>query len=98
VRALAVAEGYQRTGLGRDLVNACRREALDMGIKRMFALTFQPGFFEKLGFQRITKEQLPHKVWSDCIKCPLFPNCDETAIILDLTAEMPARAKADRKE
>ena len=98
VRALAVAEGYQHKGFGKLLVDSCSADAIEMGIKRVFALTFQPTFFEQLGFERITKEQLPHKVWSDCIKCPMFPNCDETAVIFDL-GKLPAarRSKAGRR-
>lgn len=84
VRALAVAEGYQKQGLGALLVAACRDEAVRMGIKRIFALTFQPGFFKEMGYSLISKDELPHKVWSDCIKCPMFPDCDETALILEL--------------
>jgi amino-acid N-acetyltransferase len=84
VRALAVASGYQGQGLGRRLITACRNDARRMGIKKIFALTFQQDFFHKVGFTDITKDELPHKVWSDCIKCPMFPNCDEIAVILEL--------------
>jgi len=84
VRALAIAEEYQRRGLGRRLVEACTKEAREIGIKRVFALTFQPEFFRVLGFSEIGKHDLPHKVWSDCIRCPLFPDCDEEAFILEL--------------
>lgn len=92
VRALAVAEAFQRSGLGRKLVDAAIKEGRAMGINKFFALTFQPGFFQKLGFKQITKEELPHKVWHDCIKCPLFPNCNETALLLDLSGREPAVA------
>ena len=88
VRALAVAEAFQRAGLGRKLVDAAIKEGRGMGINKFFALTFQPSFFQKLGFKQITKEELPHKVWHDCIKCPLFPNCNETAFLLDLTKSL----------
>jgi amino-acid N-acetyltransferase len=84
VRALAVAESHQGKGLGKRLVDACRSEARRMGVRRIFALTFQPGFFRKAGFADISKNDLPHKVWSDCIRCPMFPDCDEEAVILQL--------------
>ncbi len=83
VRALAVAEGYQGRGVGRQLIGSCCGEARAMGVKRVFALTFTPEFFEKTGFRRISKNELPHKIWSDCIRCPLFPDCDEEAVILE---------------
>ncbi len=84
VRSLAVAESYGKKGLGRELVLACLGEARDLGLKRVFALTYKPGFFEKLGFHLIEKSELPHKIWSDCIKCAKFPECDEIALSIEL--------------
>ena len=84
LKSLAVDAAWQHKGLGRHIVNACLKEARDLGIKRVFALTYQVPFFEKLGFERIPKEQLPHKIWSDCLKCPKFPDCDEVAVALTL--------------
>ena len=50
----------------------------------MFALTYKPDFFKKHGFQEIDKTELPHKIWNECVKCPKFPNCDETALTIEL--------------
>lgn len=80
VRSLAVAEGQVKKGIGRQLVQACLDEARELGLKKVFALTYQPLFFEKMGFQYIEKAELPQKIWSDCIKCPKFPDCDEIAM------------------
>ncbi len=84
VRSLAVAEQGQLMGIGRDLVKACLKEAKSLEIKRVFALTYKPGFFGKLGFKEIEKSELPHKVWADCINCPKFPDCDEIAMITEI--------------
>ncbi len=84
VKSLAVEETHQGKGIGRMLVNACLEEARELGIRKVFALTFRPTFFEKLGFKPIDKENLPRKVWGECIKCPLFPDCKEEAVILEL--------------
>lgn len=84
VRSVAVAENAGRKGLGTTLVNACINEARELGLKRIFCLTYKPEFFGKLGFVLVDKSTLPHKVWGDCIKCPKFPDCDENAMILDL--------------
>jgi amino-acid N-acetyltransferase len=84
IRSLAVKESHARRGIGTDLVRACLKEAQSLGIKRVFALTYKPDFFQRLGFQLTDKSKLPQKVWSDCIKCVKFPDCDETAMILDL--------------
>jgi amino-acid N-acetyltransferase len=84
VKSLAVDERYQKRGLGRQIVEACLAEARELGIKRVFALTYQVAFFEGLKFRQIPKEELPHKIWSDCLKCPKFPDCDEVAMAIDL--------------
>jgi len=84
VRSLAVHEGQGLRGFGRALVEACLEEARQLGLKRVFALTYKPLFFEKLGFQQIEKSELPHKIWSDCLKCPKFPECDEIALSINL--------------
>ncbi|MBU0673971.1 MAG: N-acetyltransferase [Proteobacteria bacterium] len=81
IRSLAVPEEHQRKGIGSALVRVCLEEAVRMGIKRVFTLTYQPEFFNALGFRGIDKGKLPHKVWSDCIKCPKFPDCNEEAMI-----------------
>jgi amino-acid N-acetyltransferase len=85
VRSLAVAPELQGKGMGKTLVNACIEEARSLGLARIYALTYRPEFFEGVGFSRISKESLPHKVWGDCLKCPQFPNCDEDAVIMELT-------------
>lgn len=81
IRSLAVLEEAQGQGIGRRLVEACLFEADHFGIGRVFTLTYQPEFFKKLGFRHIDKNELPHKVWSDCINCPKFPDCNEEALI-----------------
>lgn len=84
IRSLAVAEELQRCGLGRRLVEACLEEARAIGLRRVFTLTYVPGFFSRLGFSEVDKSVLPHKVWADCLKCPKFPDCDEIAMIRKL--------------
>jgi amino-acid N-acetyltransferase len=84
VRTLAVHEAAQGTGAGKRLVAAALEEAVELGVPRVFALTRVPGFFEKLGFERTEMSSLPQKVWNDCIHCPLFPNCDEIALVREV--------------
>lgn len=84
VRSVAVVEDSGRKGIGSRLVQACIAEAREIGLKRIFCLTYKPDFFAKHGFRLVDKAELPHKVWGDCIKCPKFPDCDENAMILDL--------------
>ena len=84
VRSLAVAREQAGRGIGRQLVRACLEEARQLGLKRVFALTYQQTFFEKLGFALIAKSELPHKIWADCLKCAKFPDCDEISMAVDL--------------
>ena len=84
VRSVAVSEEAGRRGIGSSLVQACIAEAREIGLKRIFCLTYKPEFFGKHGFRLVDKSELPHKVWGDCIKCVKFPDCDENAMILDL--------------
>ncbi len=84
VRSLAVMEDRQKEGIGRLLVEHCLSEAVTLGIYRVFTLTYQQEFFEKIGFKAVDKSVLPHKIWADCVKCPKFPDCDETAMLIEL--------------
>jgi amino-acid N-acetyltransferase len=84
IRSLAVTEDHQGRGAGSRLVETCLDEARSLGLNKIFVLTYVPDFFKKLGFNEMDKSGLPHKIWSDCLKCPKFPNCDETALMIDL--------------
>jgi amino-acid N-acetyltransferase len=84
VRSLAVKREFQRQGIGRLLVEKCLEDAVKLGLKRVFALTYQPVFFATLGFHEVDKAQLPHKVWQACIHCVKFPDCDEVAVMREL--------------
>jgi amino-acid N-acetyltransferase len=84
VRSLAVVKDVCQKGVGRKLVELLTEEAKQLGVKNLFALTYQQGFFEKLGFRVIAKETVPQKMWKECIDCPKFPNCDEIAMIKEI--------------
>ena len=84
IRSLAVVEEDQNKGMGAKLVKACLKESKLLGVKRVFALTYQPEFFEKLGFEKVDKTGLPHKIWTDCLKCVKFPDCDEMAVVKEI--------------
>ncbi len=81
IKSLAVDEANTEKGIGKMLVAAAIEQAVKFGVPRVFALTLDPDFFQKLGFKAIEKDALPMKVWSDCAKCPKQQNCDEIAVI-----------------
>ncbi len=88
IKSLAVRESEQRSGIGMELVHRCLSEARQLGIRQVFALTYKPEFFQRLGFGEIDKAKLPHKIWGDCLRCPKFPECDEYAVIRELTSDV----------
>lgn len=84
IRTLAVKESFCHRGIGKKLVDHFLNEAKELGIKKVFTLTYQTVFFQKCGFDIISKELMPHKIWKDCLNCPKFPNCDEMLMALDI--------------
>ena len=85
IRSLAVHRDFQGRGIGTKLVNAALDEALIFGIKKIFTLTYRPNFFKAFDFTIIDRAELPLKIWTDCITCVKFPDCDETAMMKNLT-------------
>jgi amino-acid N-acetyltransferase len=85
VRSLAVDPSTKGQGLGRLIVEALEREAGEHGLESIFAFTYVPDFFRKLGFEQILRDELPLKTWKDCLRCPKFQACDEIAMRKRLT-------------
>jgi amino-acid N-acetyltransferase len=84
IRSLAVQRDRMKQGIGADLVRHCLSEAAQLQIERVFVLTYQDEFFRKLGFVDVDKKELPHKIWTDCLNCIKFPDCDESALIISI--------------
>jgi amino-acid N-acetyltransferase len=84
VKSLAVPEDIQAKGLGSILVEKAMDEAREIGLERVFALTYRPTFFERLGFVQADVMTLPRKVWNECYRCPKFPSCNEIALVKEL--------------
>jgi amino-acid N-acetyltransferase len=80
IRSVAVSQFSVKKGIGTAVVESAMQMARQVGITDVFLLTYQPGFFGKLGFVETEKENLPKKIWSDCLKCAKFPDCDEIAM------------------
>ena len=92
LRSLAVFERAKSSGLGRRIVQALLEEARGYGLDIVFAFTYVVGFFEKCGFVVVDRGSLPLKAWKDCVRCPKFSCCDETAVVYLLTTEAQAHA------
>jgi amino-acid N-acetyltransferase len=87
IKSLAVDQASTGLGVGKALVDAAVERACQLGVLRVFALTLEPYFFEKMSFKIIAKETLPEKVWKDCARCPKQDNCDETAVIKTVSGD-----------
>lgn len=95
VRSLAVTEKAKTMGIGRLIVEGLVQEALDYELEAIFAFTYVPGFFAKVGFQEVERGELPLKAWKDCLRCPKFQSCDEIAVLRVLNAERWEQDYAD---
>ena len=84
IRALAIAPGMTRKGVGSALVESLISEARDMGIDQIFLFTYEPKFFSRFGFTKVEHNTLPLKVYNECFSCPKFNTCDELAMVLHL--------------
>jgi len=84
VKSLAVDRDLSGRGVGSRLVEACIAEARSMGVERIFVLTYVPQFFRRFGFAEVDRNQLPHKIWAECIKCPKFPECGEVPMVAEI--------------
>ncbi|AGA29187.1 N-acetyltransferase [Singulisphaera acidiphila] len=87
LKCLAVSEHAHGRGVGRALLDSCWEASRLLEIKTVFTLTYVADFFEKCGYHRIEKADLPHKIWNECVRCPLFPNCNEIALIRSVATE-----------
>jgi amino-acid N-acetyltransferase len=81
IRSLAVAESHKTSGIGRLVVDSLVYEAKLYGLDAVFAFTYVPGFFARVGFHEVERGELPLKAWKDCLRCPKFQACDEIAVV-----------------
>ncbi|OGW83776.1 MAG: GNAT family N-acetyltransferase [Omnitrophica bacterium RIFCSPLOWO2_01_FULL_45_10] len=84
IKSLAVVPSRAGKGIGMKLLAECLKEARALRVKKVFALTYIPEFFRRVGFKVISKKELPHKIWSECIKCVYFPGCKEIGMLKEI--------------
>lgn len=80
IRSLVVDPASQKHGIGRLLVEGCEQWLAGLGVGQVFALTYVDSFFVRLGYEIVSKESLPHKIWTVCVHCSKFADCDEVAV------------------
>lgn len=90
IKSLAVDERFTRQGWGARLVRHSLDEAVDLGIGRVFALTYETPFFETLGFKTADKQKMPDKIWRDCMYCQKYDDCDEVCVEIEVRTAAPA--------
>ena len=81
IRSLAVDESAKTHGVGRRVVEALVEEAQQYDLDGVFAFTYVPEFFRKVGFHEAERGILPLKAWKDCLRCPKFQCCDEISVV-----------------
>jgi amino-acid N-acetyltransferase len=84
IRSLAVREGFRGLGVGRAIAVAAEEDALALEIRRVFALTYVPEFFFRLGYRQVDLDSLPQKIWAVCFSCVHYPDCKEIAVVKEL--------------
>lgn len=84
IKSLAVNKDMTKQGIGTQLLNTVINSSKEIGVDKIFVLTYNSEFFKQRGFKLVDKSSLPHKIWGECIKCVLFPNCKEEALIYEL--------------
>lgn len=85
IRTLAVAESHRRSGLGHALLDALETDARDLGLSRLFCLTFETEFFHAHGFAEIGEGIVPPDVYAELVR-----SADEgVAEFLDLARVKP---------
>jgi amino-acid N-acetyltransferase len=94
VRSLAVLPALAGQGVGRAIVQRLESEAHDNDLDAIFAFTYVPGFFQRLGFTEVERGELPLKAWKDCLRCPKFQNCDEIAVLKRLKSVVASAREA----
>jgi amino-acid N-acetyltransferase len=84
IKSLAVESKRCGMGIGKKLLEECLKDAKKLKVRKVFALTYIPEFFEAFGFTIVDKKELPHKIWSECIRCMYFPDCKEIAMVKEI--------------
>ena len=84
VRSLVVSRDARRHGLGVQMVEDLAGRARRDGFDRLCAFAHDPAFFVRRGFSIVPHTWVPEKIAHDCIACPMFRNCGQYAVVLEV--------------
>ncbi len=68
IRTIAVAEGCQGHGVGHRIVDALLATARELGVHRVFVLTFATGFFARHGFEELAGTPVSPAVYAELLR------------------------------
>ncbi len=68
VRTLAVADQWLGRGVGRALLGRLEGDARELGLSRLFCLTFEVGFFERNGFVDMGSETVDPTLYAELVR------------------------------
>lgn len=85
VRTLAVSEDWLGRGVGRALLERLETDARELGLSRLFCLTFEVGFFERNGFEDMGEESVDPALYAELVRS----NDEGVAEFLDLARVKP---------
>ncbi len=70
IRTLIVAEGWLHRGVGGAIVAQLEQHARELGLQRLFCLTFEVEFFSRRGFVAIGEQIVDADVYSQLLRSP----------------------------
>jgi amino-acid N-acetyltransferase len=85
VRTLAVSDEWRHHGVGHALLERIEADARELGLSRLFCLTFETAFFGRHGYEPIEEAVVAPEVYAELVRSP-----DEgVAEFLDLARVKP---------
>lgn len=68
IRTLAIDPAYVRQGIGGEILDQLVQRARDLGLSRLFCLTFETAFFKAHGFHEIDGSPVDHAVFEQLLQ------------------------------
>ena len=76
--------------VGVAIVDELRLRARREGYEKLCAFTHAPRYFIHMGFSIVPHLWLTEKIFTDCVKCPLFRQCGQYAMVVPLDVAFDA--------